>query len=197
MLGFSGRYRGESVSVQGTGMGLPSLSIYVNELIRDYDARQLVCVGTCGALTGDLALRDVVLAISASTDSSMNRVRFEGLDFAPSADFALLRTAYDVALSRGIDIKVVPVFSADSFYSDRPELLARMAGFGVRAVEMEASALYTLAAQHGRRALAICTVSDHIETGEHATAAERETTFGQMVEIALETMVAVPERPGG
>jgi purine-nucleoside phosphorylase len=197
MLGFTGRYRGESVSVQGTGMGLPSLSIYVNELIRDYDARQLVRVGTCGALTGDLALRDVVLAISASTDSSMNRVRFEGLDFAPSADFALLRTAYDVSLTRGVDIKVVPVFSADSLYSDRPELLARITGFGVRAVEMEASALYTLAAQHRRRALAICTVSDHLETGEHTTAAERETTFGQMVEIALETMIAVPERPGG
>jgi purine-nucleoside phosphorylase len=124
-------------------------------------------------------------------------VRFEGLDFAPSADFGLLRTAYDVALARGLDIKVVPVFSADSFYSDRPELLDRMVGFGVRAVEMEASGLYTLAAKHGRRALAICTVSDHLQTGEHTTAVERETTFGQMVEVALETMIALPDRSAG
>ena len=191
MLGYTGTYRGERVSVQGSGMGLPSLSIYVNELLREYGVRSIVRVGSCGALTDDLALRDLVIASGACTDSSMNRIRFEGLDYAPVADYGLLRAAHDAAIARDlpVDTKVGLIFSSDSFYSPRPELTARMVDYGVLAVEMEASALYTLAAQHKAKALAICTVSDHIVTGEQTTSAEREQTFGDMVEIALEAML--------
>lgn len=194
MLGFTGTWQGTPVSVQGSGMGQPSLAIYVNELFRDYDVQSVVRVGSCGALTEALALRDVVIASGACTDSSMNRIAFEGLDYAPVADFGLLRAAVEAAEQRDTDVHVGLVFSNDSFYAARPELLARMAGYGVLAVEMEASALYTLAAKHGRRALAICTVSDHIVTGEEASAAEREQTFGEMVEIALAASLASPGR---
>jgi purine-nucleoside phosphorylase len=185
MLGFTGTWQGRPVSVQGSGMGQPSLAIYVNELLVDYDVQSVVRVGSCGALTEALALRDIVVASGACTDSSMNRIAFEGLDYAPVADFGLLRAAVEAAERRGTDPHVGLIFSSDSFYAARPELVSRMAEYGVLAVEMEASALYTLAARHGRKALAICTVSDHIVTGEKTTAAEREQTFGEMVEIAL------------
>ncbi len=189
MLGYTGTWHGQPVSVQGSGMGLPSLSIYVNELFREYDVRTVVRVGSCGALTEALALRDLVIASGACTDSSMNRIRFEGLDYAPVADFHLLRAAYDAAQRRGVPATVGLVLSGDSFYSPRPELTTRMADYGVLAVEMEASALYTLAAQHRGRALAICTVSDHIVRGEETSAHERQETFSDMVEIALEAML--------
>jgi purine-nucleoside phosphorylase len=185
MLGFTGTWQGRPVSVQGSGMGQPSMAIYVNELLTDYDVQSVVRVGSCGALTDGLAVRDVVIASGACTDSSMNRIAFEGLDYAPVADFGLLRRAVEAAEARGTEVHVGLLFSSDSFYPARPELAARMTGYGVLAVEMEASALYTLAAKHGRRALAICTVSDHVLTGEETTAAEREQTFGEMVEIAL------------
>ena len=192
MLGYTGTYRGERISVQGSGMGLPSLSIYAHELFSEYDVQTIVRVGSCGALSPELGIRDIVLASGACTDSSMNRVRFEGLDYAPVADFGLLRAAYDVAVSQDLPVqtKVGLLFSSDSFYSARPELTTRMAKYGVLAVEMEASALYTLAAMFGRRALAACTVSDHILTGEETTPLEREQTFGHMVEIALEAILA-------
>jgi purine-nucleoside phosphorylase len=185
MYGYTGTWHGHPVSVQGSGMGQPSLAIYLQELFTEYDVQSVVRVGSCGALTDDLALRDVVIASGACTDSSMNRIAFEGLDYAPVADFRLLRSAVDVAERRGTDVHVGPVLSADSFYPARPELVQRMAEYGVLAVEMESSALYTLAAKHRRRALAICTVSDHVVTGEETTAIEREQTFGEMVEIAL------------
>ena len=185
MLGFTGTWQGHPVSVQGSGMGQPSMAIYVNELFTEYAVQSVVRVGSCGALTEGLALRDVVIASGACTDSSMNRIAFEVLDYAPVADFGLLRGAVEAAERRGTDVHVGLLFSSDSFYAARPELVARMTGYGVLAVEMEASALYTLAAKHGRRALAICTVSDHVLTGEETTAAEREQTFGEMVEIAL------------
>jgi purine-nucleoside phosphorylase len=194
MLGYTGTFRGERISVQGSGMGLPSLSIYAHELFSEYDVRTIVRVGSCGALSEELGLRDIVLASGACTDSSMNRIRFEGLDYAPVADFGLLRAAYDVAMAKDLPVrtKVGLIFSSDSFYSPRPELTRRMAEYGALAVEMEASALYTLAANFGRRALTACTVSDHIVTGEETTAHEREQTFGDMVEIALEAMLAPP-----
>ncbi len=192
MLGFTGTWGGTPVSVQGSGMGQPSLAIYVNELFTEYDVQSVVRVGSCGALSERLALRDVVIASGACTDSSMNRIAFEGLDYAPVADFGLLRAAVGSAEQRGTDAHVGLLFSSDSFYAARPELVARMVGYGVLAVEMEASALYTLAAKHGRRALAICTVSDHIVTGEETTAAEREQTFGEMVEIALAAALSSP-----
>jgi purine-nucleoside phosphorylase len=193
MYGYTGTYRGERVSVQGSGMGLPSLSIYVTELFAEYDVRSIVRVGSCGALTEGLALRDLVIASGACTDSSMNRIRFEGLDYAPVADFDLLRAAHDAYTARDLQVaaKVGLIFSGDTFYSPRPELTRRMADYGVLAVEMEASALYTLAAEFGRRALAVCTVSDHIVTGEQTTARERQETFTDMVGIALDAMLAV------
>ena len=195
MYGFTGVYRGERVSVQGSGMGLPSLSIYVTELFTEYDVRSVVRVGSCGALSEELRLRDLVIASGACTDSSMNRIRFEGLDYAPVADYALLRAAHDAFEAKQLDVaaRVGLILSSDSFYSPRPELTRRMAEYNVLAVEMEASALYTLAAQHRRRALAICTVSDHIVTGEQTTSQDRQETFGNMVEIALEAMLSVAE----
>jgi purine-nucleoside phosphorylase len=192
MYGYTGTWRGEPVSVQGSGMGQPSLAIYANELFDDYDVQTIVRVGSCGSLTEEVALRDVVIASGACTDSAMNRIAFGGLDYAPVADFGLLRAAYDAstrldATGAGGDqtVHVGLIFSSDSFYAARPELTQRMVDYGVLAVEMEASALYTLAARHGRRALAICTVSDHIVTGELTSAQEREQTFATMVEIAL------------
>ncbi|MGH3362972.1 MAG: purine-nucleoside phosphorylase [Nocardioides sp.] len=192
MYGYTGNWRGERVSVQGSGMGQPSMAIYANELFRDYDVQSVVRVGSCGALTDKLALRDLVIASGACTDSSMNRIAFEGLDYAPVADFGLLRAAYDASADAAGDasVHVGLIFSSDSFYPARPELTTRMVDHGVLAVEMEASALYTLAAKHGRRALAICTVSDHIVTGEETTSQEREQTFGPMVEIALTAALA-------
>lgn len=190
MLGYTGTWHGEPVSVQGSGMGQPSLAIYATELFAEYDVQSVVRVGSCGALTERLAVRDVVIASAACTDSSMNRHRFHGYDYAPVADFGLLRAAYDAAVEQGVEPHVGPIFSSDSFYSPRVELMAPMVEHGVLAVEMEASALYTLAAKHGRRALAICTVSDHIVTGEETTAAEREQTFGAMVDIALTAALA-------
>jgi purine-nucleoside phosphorylase len=188
MLGFTGRYQGVEVSVQGTGMGMPSASIYAHELITEYGVRTLIRVGSCGALAESLGLRDVIAAIGASTDSAMNRMRFDGLiDYAPVADFGLLRTAVDVAEGRGIGMRVGPILAADAFYNVRPDLYEALAGYGVLAVEMETAALYTIAAQFGARALTILTVSDVIPTGEHLGASDREQSFGQMVEIALDT----------
>jgi purine-nucleoside phosphorylase len=187
MLGYTGTWSGHRVSVQGSGMGQPSLAIYANELFSEYDVQSVIRVGSCGAMSEKLAVRDIVIASGACTDSSMNRIRFEGLDYAPVADFGLLRAAHDAATSRdGAEaVHVGLIYSSDSFYPARPELAARMVEYGVLAVEMEASALYTLAAKFDRRALTICTVSDHIVTGEETTSQEREQTFGAMVEIAL------------
>ncbi len=189
MLGFTGSWRDQRVSVQGSGMGQPSMAIYANELLDQYDVRSIVRVGSCGALTEKLEVRDVVIASGACTDSSMNRLRFGGLDYAPVADFSLLRAAYDAASTRDhVTTHVGLIFSGDQFYNPKPELLGEMVKYGVLAVEMEASALYTLAAQHDARALAICTVSDHIVTGVETSASEREQTFSDMVEIALEAI---------
>jgi purine-nucleoside phosphorylase len=190
MLGYTGTYEGVSVSVQGSGMGMPSASIYYHELLAEYGATSLIRVGSCGALTEDLQLRDVVAASASSTDSAMNRVRFDGLvDYAPVASFELLRTAVDVAAALGVPVHVGQVFAADAFYTDRPDLFDRLAAYGVLAVEMESAALYTIAARFKARALTVLTVSDHIKTGERTTAQEREQTFGQMVEIALEAAI--------
>jgi purine-nucleoside phosphorylase len=191
MFGFTGTFEGTRVSVQGSGMGMPSASIYAHELINDYGVKSLIRVGSCGALVESLKLRDVVAAIGSSTDSNMNRARFDGLiDYAPVADFGLLRTAVDVAAARGIEMRVGPILAADAFYTDRPDLYDRLADYGVLAVEMESAALYTIAARYGAKALTLLTVSDHIKTGERTTAQEREQTFSQMVEIALKTITS-------
>ena len=191
MYGFTGTWQGTPVSVQGSGMGQPSMSIYVNELFREYDVQRVVRVGSCGSVSEQVALRDVVIASGACTDSSMNRLRFHGLDYAPVADFGLLRAAVDAADAReDVTSHVGLIFSGDTFYNPREDLMAPMLAHGVLAVEMETSALYTLAASYGRKALAICTVSDHILTGEETTSAEREQTFGAMVDIALSAAAA-------
>jgi purine-nucleoside phosphorylase len=191
MFGFTGTYHGVRVSVQGSGMGMPSCSIYTHELINEYGVNTLIRVGSCGALVESLKLRDVLAASGSSTDSAMNRMRFDGLiDYAPVADFGLLRKAVEVAEHRGVPMQVGPILAADAFYSDRPDLYDTLADYGVLAVEMESAALYTIAARFRARALTILTVSDHIKTGERTTAEEREQTFSEMVEIALATAVA-------
>jgi purine-nucleoside phosphorylase len=191
MYGYTGRWSGVEVSVQGSGMGMPSASIYAHELLNEYGVKTLIRVGSCGALVDDLNLRDVIAASGSATDSNMNRVRFDGLvDYAPVADFGLLRTAVEVAERRGIAMRVGPVLAADAFYTDRPDLYDRLADYGVLAVEMESAALYTIAARFRARALTVLTVSDHIKRGEQTTAQEREQTFGQMVEIALDAAIA-------
>jgi purine-nucleoside phosphorylase len=191
MLGYTGTYQGVPVSVQGSGMGMPSCAIYTHELINEYGVRTLIRVGSCGALVESLKLRDVIAASGASTDSAMNRMRFDGLiDYAPVADFALLRAAVDAAARRGIEMTVGPIFAVDAFYTDRPDLYDTLAEYGVLAVEMETAALYTIAARFRARALTLLTVSDHLKTGEHTTAQEREQTFGRMVEIALDAAIS-------
>lgn len=192
MLGFTGTYKGERISVQGSGMGQPSASIYATELFAEYDVQTLIRVGTCGALTEAVRLRDVIIAMSASTDSQVNRLRFHGIDYAPTADYQLLRAAVDAAEAAGLNVHVGQVFSGDLFYNDRPDLVSRTAEYGVLGIEMEASALYTLAAKFGRRALGIMTVSDHLITKEETTAEERQTTFSEMITIALDAAIEVP-----
>jgi purine-nucleoside phosphorylase len=191
MLGFTGTWQGVPVSVQGSGMGMPSASIYTHELINEYGARSLIRIGSCGALAEDLNLGDVIAAIGSATDSNMNRVRFDGLiDYAPVADFSLLRTAADVADRRGVALRVGPILAADAFYTDRPDLYDTLADYGVLAVEMESAAIYTIAARYGAKALTILTVSDHIKRGDKMDAAQREQGFSDMVQIGLDTAIA-------
>ncbi len=186
MFGYTGSYRGRPVSVMGTGMGMPSLSIYVNELLREYGVRRLLRVGTCGGLVEAVKVRDIVLALSASTNSGINHRRFGGMSYAPAPSFALLKRAFDAAQGKSLSVHVGPVVSSDTFYSPDPDEWRLWARFGVVAVEMEAAELYTLAAQFGAEALALLTVSDHLVTGEETSAAERERSFSAMVELALE-----------
>lgn len=188
MYGFTGTYKGKKVSVQGTGMGIPSISIYVNELIQSYGVKNLIRVGTCGSFQESVKVRDIVIAMAASTDSNINKVRFNGRDFAPTASFKLLKKAYDLAVEKGFDPKVGNIFSSDTFYHDNPDDWKHWAKFGCLAVEMEAAALYTLAAKYAVDALTILTVSDHLVTGEITTAEERQTTFTNMIEVALDTI---------
>lgn len=187
MLGFTGTYKDKRISVQGTGMGVPSISIYVNELIQEYNVKNLIRVGTCGGIAEDVKIRDIVLAQGATTDSQMNRIVFGGIDYAPLANFNLLKCAAQVAEKRNLTAHIGNVFTSDSFYRDNgKELNELLAKYNVLAVEMETSALYTLAAKFKRNALSILTVSDHVMTGEQTTAHEREKTFHDMMELALE-----------
>ncbi|MBU7593164.1 purine-nucleoside phosphorylase [Metabacillus halosaccharovorans] len=188
MLGFTGTYKGERISVQGTGMGVPSISIYINELMNSYGVQQLIRVGTCGAIQKDVKVRDVILAMSASTDSQMNRLTFGGVDYAPTANFDLLKKAYDAGLEKGLNLKVGNVFTADMFYNDNAEH-EKWAQYGILAIEMESAALYTLASKYNRKALSVLTVSDHILTGEETTSEERQTTFNDMIIVALEAAI--------
>lgn len=191
MLGFTGTWKGHKVTIQGSGMGMPSLSIYANELITGYDVQTLIRIGSCGAMQQSIELRDIVLAMSASSVSTPSRGIFRELNFAPTADFGLLTRAHKAALENGTTTHVGSVYSSDVFYDERPDLTSEMTRHGILAVEMEAAELYTLAARHERRALAVLTVSDHLLTRAALPSKDRETTFHDMVDIALNTAFEV------
>jgi purine-nucleoside phosphorylase len=190
MLGFTGTYKGNRVTIHGSGMGMPSLSIYANELIKDYGAQTLIRIGSAGAMQENVKVRDVVLAQAASTAGSPSRLILREMNYAPVADFGLLSAAHRVALAREVPVHVGGIYSSDVFYDERPDLNKELTRHGTLCVEMEAAELYTLAARYGRRALAILTISDHLITGEALPADQRETSFGAMVEIALEAAFA-------
>lgn len=190
MLGFTGTYRGRRVSVQGTGMGVPSISIYATELMRFYGVRTAIRIGSCGALAERIALRDVVIASSAHHTTSMMSRWYPGVHFAPTADFSLLSAAHRIAGERGMTTHVGPILTSDAFYDDDVAMFQALAAAGTLAVEMEAAALYAVAAREGARALCLATVSDHLVHHEAASSEERQTGFADMVELALETVLA-------
>lgn len=189
MLGYTGTWRGHPVTIHGTGMGMPSLSIYVNEMIKDYGAKTLIRIGSAGALQPQVKVRDVVLAMSAAATSTPSSEIFREINFAPTANFDLLSKAYAAAQGKATT-HVGMIQSSNTFYSERPDLDEQLQRHGCLAVEMEAAELYTLAARYGVRALAVLTISDHILTHEALPAADREQSFGAMVEIALEAAFA-------
>ncbi len=186
MLGYTGTWKGNRVTIHGSGMGMPSLSIYANELIRDYGAKTLIRIGSCGGMQDKVKLRDVILAMTASSISTPSAGIFKELNFAPCADWSLLTAAAHAAERKGINPHVGGIYSADVFYDERPDLNQQMTRHGILGVEMEAAELYNLAARYGVRALAVLTVSDHLLTHESLPSSDRERSFGDMVEIALE-----------
>ena len=191
MLGFTGTWKGNPVTIHGSGMGMPSLSIYANELIRDYNAQTLIRIGSCGGMQDKVKVRDVILAMTASSISTPSRGIFKEFMFAPSADWSLLSAAAAAAGTRDVGVHVGGIYSSDVFYDERPDLNEQMTRHGILGVEMEAAELYNLAARYGRRALAVLTVSDHLITGEALPSDQRERSFGDMVEIALEAAFAI------
>lgn len=194
MLGYTGLYRQRPVSVMGHGMGIPSCSIYTKELITEFGVNTLIRVGSCGAVLPDVKVRDVIIGMGACTDSRVNRQRFKDHDFAAIADFDLVRSAVEAAEMKNIPVKVGNLFSADLFYSPDPQMFDVMEKYGILGVEMEAAGIYGVAAEYGAKALTICTVSDHIRTHERTSAKERQTTFNEMVEIALEAILLMDKR---
>lgn len=188
MFGYTGTYKGKRISVQGTGMGVPSISIYIHELMRYYGVKNLIRVGTAGALKEEVKVRDVVIAQSATTDSFQNTKLFGNVSYAPTSNFELLLSSYNEAQKRGLDVKVGNVYTADSFYDSKTDT-KQLADYGVLAVEMESAALFTIAEEYKARALAILTISDHLITGEVTSAEERQTTFNDMIEVALDAAV--------
>jgi len=186
MLGYTGTYKGRKISVQGTGMGIPSISIYAHELITEFGVKNLIRVGSAGAIKQDVKMRDVIIAMAASSSSSLNRSRFNGGDFAPTASFNLFDKAIKTARDQKISFKAGNVLSSDFFYTDDPLDHEKWAAYNVLCVEMEAAGLYSIAAKHKVNALAILTISDSLITGEQTTVQERESTFNNMIKIALE-----------
>ena len=191
MLGFTGVYKGKKVSIQGTGMGIPSILIYITELMKDYGVKNLIRVGSAGSYQKDVKVRDVVIAMSTSTDSNINNRRFNGANFSPTANFELFKTALKVAEEKNIKIKAGNVLTSDEFYNDNSDYYKKWADFGVLAVEMETAGLYTLAAKYKAKALSILTISDSLVSPEITSAEEREKTFSEMIELALETAVRI------
>lgn len=189
MLGYTGYYKGRKISVMGHGMGIPSCSIYTKELITEYGVKKIIRVGSCGAVRSDVQLRDVVIGTGACTDSKVNRSRFKDHDFAAIADFDMARHAADAAKALGVEVRVGNLFSADLFYTPDPQMFDVMEKYGILGVEMEAAGIYGVAAEFGAKALTICTVSDHIRTHQQTTAEERQLTFNDMINIALESVL--------
>ena len=189
MLGFTGTYKGKRISVQGTGMGIPSISIYITELMKDYGVKTLIRVGSAGSYQEDVKIRDIVVALSTSTDSNINNRRFKGASFAPTVNFDLLSKVLKTAEEKNIKIKAGNILTSDEFYNDDPSYFKKWAEFGVLAVEMETAALYTLASKYKARALSILTISDSLVSPEITSSEEREKTFNEMIELALETAV--------
>jgi purine-nucleoside phosphorylase len=189
MFGYTGTYKGRKISVMGHGMGIPSCSIYMTELVKDFGVKKVIRVGSCGAVNDGIKLRDVVIGMGACTDSKVNRIRFKDHDFAAIADYEMVRNAELAAQARGIDVKVGNLFSAELFYTPDPSMFDLMDKYGIVGVEMEAAGMYGVAAEYGAKALAICTVSDHIKTGEQTTSDERATTFDEMMLIALDSVL--------
>ena len=189
MLGFTGYFQGKRVSVMGSGMGMPTLSIYVNELITEYEVNTLIRVGTCGALQSYLKVGDIVLPMTSSTNSNINKLCFDGMDYAPAASFELLLRAYEAATKKGVKVSVGGMFSSDTFYNNDLQWWKKWADYGALVVEMETTALYTLAAKFKVDALSVLTVSDNLVTGETSTSEQREKNFPLMAEIALEIAV--------
>ena len=190
MWGFTGEYKGRPVSVMAHGMGIPSASIYCTELITEYDVKRVIRVGSCGTSHPDVALRDIVIAMGASTDSNCNRMRFGGYDLAALASFDLVTKAVAAAKTNGVRYHVGNMFSADLFYTPDPGMFETMAKFNIYGLEMEAAGIFPIAAENDAEALAICTVSDDLRTDEHLSSDERATTFDEMILVALETVVA-------
>jgi purine-nucleoside phosphorylase len=190
MWGFTGTYKGAPISVMSHGMGIPSVSIYVTELIRFYGVKRVMRVGSCGTSHPDVKLRDIIIATGASTDSNVNRMRFGGYDFAAIASFNLVEKAVAAAREQGVRHHVGNIFSADLFYTPDPGMFKTLAKYNVYGVEMEAAGMYPIAAEHGVEALAICTVSDDIPSGAALTSDERATTFDEMINVAVATAVA-------
>ena len=186
MLGYTGTYKGNPVTIHGSGMGMPSLSIYANELIRDFGAKTLIRIGSCGGMQPHVKIRDVIIAMSATSLNTPSMGLLREINFAPTADWALLRAAVTAAEAMGQTPYVGGIYSSDVFYDERPDLTEQMTRHGILGVEMEAAELYTVAARLGTRALAVLTVSDHLQTGEALPSSEREQSFGDMVQIALE-----------
>ncbi|UXZ53329.1 MULTISPECIES: purine-nucleoside phosphorylase [unclassified Halomonas] len=189
MFGYTGTYKGREISVMGHGMGIPSVSIYAKELITDYGVKSIIRVGSCGAVRDDVNVRDVVIGMGACTDSKVNRMRFNDHDFAAIADFELVSHAVAAAKAQNVDVKVGNIFSADLFYNPQTDMAELMKRYGIVGVEMEAAGLYGVAAEFGARALTICTVSDHILKGDSLSSADRQTTFNDMMVIALDTVL--------
>jgi len=189
MFGYTGTYKGEPISVMGSGMGIPSISIYATELYKDYGVESIIRIGSCGAVRDDIKIRDIIIGMAASTDSNVNRQRLNQCDFAASADFSLLHKVVNTADKLGKKVHVGNIFTADLFYTPQPEMFALMEKYGILAVEMEAAGLYGVAAEYGKKALTVLTVSDHIKTGEQTTADERENTFKDMMELTLESVL--------
>lgn len=191
MLGFTGTYKGKKISVMGSGMGIPSASIYYKELITEYGTKNLIRIGSCGAVSKDVKVRDVVIGMGACTDSKVNRIRFKDHDFAAICDFNLLEKSVASAREMNLPIKVGNLFSADLFYSPDPTMFDIMEKYDVLGVEMEAAGLYGVCAEFGAKGLAICTVSDHIRTGEALDAEARQNSFNDMMVMALNAVLAL------